>query len=96
VENSFTESVEVEVVRLLKELELPVLLSSKYGSGAATEATVVNSGYIRVVVREFMVDFVFCYGEADAWFFGDLRWRCRQRVAAVSSIFGVFLHFYLF
>jgi hypothetical protein len=92
VENSFSESIEVEVVGLLKELKLPVFLSSEYRSGAATEATVVNSGYVKIMVREFFVDFLFCYVATGARFFGDLLWR---RIAAVSRVFGSF-HLFLF
>ncbi|KAL3572251.1 hypothetical protein D5086_026155 [Populus alba] len=69
VENSFSESIEVEVVRLLKELKLPVFLSSEYRSGAATEATVVNPGYVKIMVREFFVDFLFCYEATGARMF---------------------------
>lgn len=55
LEDTLFELVEVEVVGLPKELDLPPLLGGDDGGGAAAEAAVVDAGDGRVVVREFGV-----------------------------------------
>lgn len=52
--------VEEEIIGLPEEFELIMLLGSDNGGGAATEAAVVDSGYTRLVVGEFLTDFGFC------------------------------------
>lgn len=58
--NSLLELVEVEIVRLGQVLELPSSLSFNNGGRAATEAAVVDSGDIGVMVRKFGGDFRGC------------------------------------
>lgn len=57
VEDSGAESVEVEVIRLLDELELPLSLSSEDGVRTTAEASVVDPGDTEFVVRELVADF---------------------------------------
>ncbi|PON43235.1 hypothetical protein PanWU01x14_275780 [Parasponia andersonii] len=55
-EEGGAEGVEVEVVGLAEEPELPGTLDSEYGFGAATEAAVVDSGDTREMVGELLAD----------------------------------------
>lgn len=49
--------VEIEVVGLFEEPELPLFLCLEDGGRAASEAAVVDSGDCWIVVSEFLVDF---------------------------------------
>jgi hypothetical protein len=53
MEDSIFEVVEVEVIGLTEEFELPLTLSCKDGGWTATEGSVVEACYVRVVVGEF-------------------------------------------
>lgn len=55
LQDTLFELVDVEVVGLPEELELPPLLGGDDGGGAASEAAVVDAGDGRVVVRELGV-----------------------------------------
>lgn len=48
--------VEVEIIRLAEEFELPVVLGSDDGGRAGPEAAVVDPGHVRRVVGEFNLD----------------------------------------
>lgn len=72
VEYPLAERIEVEIVGLLKELELPLPLGSEHRSGAAPEATVVDSGYARQVVSELSSDFGFGYEPSETGLLGGL------------------------
>lgn len=56
LEEALVEGVEVEVVRLAEEAELPRTLGCKYGLRAATETAVVDSGDAGGMVRELFSD----------------------------------------
>lgn len=62
VEEPGAELVEVELVRLLKPLELKVALGGKNGRRAAAEAAVVDASDGRVMVGEFREDIYLRHG----------------------------------
>jgi hypothetical protein len=53
MEDSVFEVVEVEVIGLTEEFELPLTLSCKDGGWTATKGSVVEACYVGVVVGEF-------------------------------------------
>lgn len=72
LQDSFPESVEVEIVRLFKVFELPFALRSEHGLGAAPEAAVIDPGDAGVVVRELVADIGFGHGQGELGFLGDM------------------------
>lgn len=82
-EQALPEVIEVEIIRLLKKSELPLLLSGDYGSGAASETTVVDSRDSTLVMRELLSDFLFGYESRELWLLGNVVVR---GVAVLSAV----------